>query len=177
MRWGLSACLILPAIVPFQVQAQATPLIKPGDRVRVTGPECHLDRKTGIVTSLTQGFLVVDIDGENWPCPTTALTRLEFSTGERDVLTPTLFGLGLGLLAGIAGASSTSEEPWHEENRGPLVMWGMATGTVGVVIGHVLGRKYGSERWKEVPLPRILPLAFLVGDGRFGIGLSIPFGE
>ena len=177
MRRVVGAFLVLPAIFPLQVQGQAALQIKPGDRVRVTAPECHLDRETGSITALTQESFVADIEGEKVPCPTTALIRLELSAGERDVLTPTLFGLGLGLLVGVAGASSISEEPWHEDNRGTLMLWGMATATVGVVIGHVLGRKYGAERWEEVPLPLTLSSAFQIGKSRFGIGLSIPVRE
>ncbi len=96
MRRTLGAFLILSAILPLPIQAQATPQIQPGYRIRVTASECDLRKTEGTLVSLEKGLFTATVGRSKIECPVEALTRLEVSVGERKPWKATLIGLGIG---------------------------------------------------------------------------------
>lgn len=167
--------LLLSSISPLPAKAQE---VIPGARVRVTASECDLLRKIGTLVSLEKGLFTAKVGRSEIECSVNALTELEVSVGEREPRKATLVGLGIGIVIGAMGAAEImpDEDQGLEAINalGPTIMWVMASISVGVVTGHWIGRKRGTDRWEKVPLPPVLPSPYLTPDGGVGIGVSIP---
>jgi len=175
MRRTLCALLVLLAVIPLPLKAQAKPQVQPGDRVRVTAPRCGLEKTAGRLLSIDGERFSATLGGEDIDCPIQALTRLEVSLGERKPWKPTLVGVAIGVGIGAIGVAAilpSGEETW--DDLGPAAMWAMASITVGAVAGNVIGRKWGTDHWEEVLLPLVQPSVLFLRDGRLGFGFSVP---
>jgi len=174
MRKALGALLLLSSILAPPAQAQDILGISPGDRVRVTAPECDLKNEKGTFISFDADLFSATLDERDIECPVEALTRLEVSVGERKWWKWGLGGFGVGAGAGAATgmvvcAGEDDELCWALS----LVLTGI-TASVGFVSGSVVGLIRGKDKWEEVPLPPVRPYLQGTPDGRFGIGFSIP---
>lgn len=175
MKKALIVFLLLSSISALPAKAQE---VIPGYRIRVTSSQCDLWNTEGTLVSLEKGLFKATVGRSRIECPVDALTVLEVSVGEREPWKATLVGFGIGFLVGVAGVSEIMPDGDNGfdalNGMGPAIMWGMASISVGVVIGHVIGRKRGTDRWERVPLPQVHPSVLLWGDGHLGIGFSIP---
>ncbi len=168
MKRTLGALILLCLMVPIATQAQGTAQIKPGDRVRVTAPECQLQKQKAALVSVENGILTAISGDETFECPVEALTRLDVLVGERG-------GRKLAWIGALVGAvGGAIMSPACEENAGScLLALPVAGGAVGFLVGSAVGLIIGEEIWEEVGLPPIRPSFDVSAHGRFGFGLSI----
>ena len=180
MRCTIGALVVFWLLPIFAIQGQEL-RIKPGDRVRVTAPECELEEAVGTVVSIEKERFTANVEDRDIRCPFHALTQLDVSVGERKWWKPALVGAGLGVGIGTLGAWLIWQEEWSENNWNPpfaqAVMFTLATITIGTVTGSEIGRRPGKDQWEEVRLPMMLSSPLFLGDGRLGIRFEIPIRE
>jgi hypothetical protein len=176
-------CLAM-AVLPLQtsaIKAQEVPLIRPGDRVRVTAPECELEKAEGTLLSIGNDRFSATVGKKDIQCPVQALTQLEVSLGERKWWKATLVGLGIGIGVGAIGVAVIWEDELRKDswtpNYAPAIMWTMGWITVGAVTGSEIGRRRGRDQWKEIPLPVGRFSMLRTPSRQLCIGLSIPVGR
>jgi len=177
MKKALSILLLLSSISAPSAKAQE---VIPGDRIRVTASECDLRKTIGTLISVEEGVFSATVGDSKIECPVGALTRLEVSVGERKPWKATLVGLGIGIVVGTIGVATILPEGegfWESlefsNALGSATLWAMASITVGTVTGNEIGRKRGTDHWKEVHLS-VQPFVFLSTGNGLTIGFSIP---
>ena len=171
-------CLAM-AVSPLQtraIKAQEVPLIRPGDRVRVTAPECQLREQMATLLSLEKDFFSATVGDTDIQCPVEALTQLERSVGERKWWKASLLGLGVGVGVGAIGVLViTSDPPPYDDMYGMVAfIWAIASTTAALLVGTGIGIVRGRDHWKEVPLPLVQPSLFVSRGSRLNLSISIP---
>jgi hypothetical protein len=171
----VTSLLPLPLLVPLvSLSAQAPLPLEPGARVRITAPDCGVEKQATIFEALSGGTLVLGVTD----CPLASVTRLELHAGRRvsaaRALGFPLVGLMVGgVVGGLVGYSTCA--PCDYELEGLAPAFGAALGGgVGLVTGLVVGL-LPLDRWQEVPLEplRVTPIAS--ARGRFGLAASVRF--
>jgi hypothetical protein len=168
------------------------PALEPGARVRVTFPcGAHPLPASGTRSCRSEGRLIA-IQGDTLAFAradsTTRLalvtiSRVEASHGRRSRW---LLGAGLGLLVGAGatyavlysgGSTSMCNASANQDAMSSSECFGLTAlgGVAGAGLGALLGSRFSSERWQDVPLTR-LRLGLGTGpDGRPGIGVALAF--
>lgn len=154
-------------------------MARPGDRVRVTAPECELRKQTGVLRSLENYLFSATLGDKDVQCPFEALTRLEVSVGERKWWKTSVIGLGIGLGVGAVGVIAITSDPKPGTDMYGLAaaLWAVASTSAGLLVGTGIGIIRGRDHWEEVPLPLVLPYFGPSLDGRLNFGFSIPPGR
>ncbi|NNM06556.1 MAG: hypothetical protein HKO65_15795 [Gemmatimonadetes bacterium] len=176
MRY-LPALITLVLVLPSWAEAQGRVQIFPGDRVRVTAPDCQLEKQPATFVSLQGDLLSATIEETEIQCPVEALTRLEVSLGDREWHKASLRGMKYGALLGlvVGGVIVASADL---DNDSPAVDAFLAVAglsATGFLVGTGVGAMREREEWLEAPLPRPRPWALAAGGGRISIGLSVQF--
>lgn len=176
MRYVLWSMMAMATLCPSSAIGQEPPQARPGDRIRVTAPDCGLGRETATLASIEGGVLSATDGGSELCCPLGSVTTLETSTGVRlRGWKPVLIGVGIG--AGIPAAYMVAYFQGGNESDGDSAALGAALLMIGGVgIGLIAGAIVGlthTEGWQEVPVP-VQPFGFMAADGRAGLGLSLP---
>lgn len=170
------------ALVAFLVQtgtlsAQGTVGVKPGDRVRVTAPECQLRKQTATLLSLEKDLFFATVGEKEMECPVEALIQLEVWKGEEHwwkwVFIGTGVGAGVGAAYALAMGSQCDFDLLDTCGVAPT-LFVLAFSTAGFVSGIAVGLTSREKNWKEVPLPPIRPFLFVSGGSRLNLGFSIP---
>lgn len=74
MRGIVTSLLPLPLLVPLaSLSAQAPLSLEPGARVRITAPDCGVEKQTATLEALQGGMLV--LDGAD--CPLASVAKLD----------------------------------------------------------------------------------------------------
>jgi hypothetical protein len=181
-------CCALPTItllalaqtfgISTEALAQDTPPIAEGQRVRVSTESGATHE--GLVTAISAGGL--QLQGEDgslrFSVPIASMTQLEVSRGQRSKA-------GVGFLVGAGGGvlgtlvyCGGENCLFFDEDLTPAMA--LIWGTVGGVVGALVGWTIKADRWEGVPLDRVR-VSFPHGSGRFGLGFSVrssrlPFG-
>jgi hypothetical protein len=173
MQTSKMICCIALAALSFQsaeTKAQETPQVKPGDRVRVTAPECQLKRQKGTLISLDQNLFSATVGNEDIECPVEALTEVQVSVGKRKWWKASLGGMGVGV--GMMFVMGAYSEPGEFGDKNSLIAVSLAP--IGLVTGTVVGLIRGKDSWEEVNLLPIRPSLQVSAHGRLGFGLTVP---
>ncbi len=170
---------VLAATPLSTVNAQDSPQVKPGDRVRVTAPYLGIRKQAGRFETRRGDTLVVAAPDSTMMFPVVFVMRLEVSRGRksavgRGALIGFLVGAGGGAIAGAAALSEGCVDGDGCPALGALV-GGAFFGLVGTGIGAVVGALSKAERWEEVPLDQLRVAFAPQRDGRFGLVLSVGF--
>ncbi len=185
---------ILVAILAFVPLASATAQVRPGARVRVTGPPiCPPTyilcvggpglQSVGTFVAWKFDTLIMESNGNVLALPLDSVTKLEVSWGRK---TNTGMGAGIGFfVGGVVGAvigyasyeecvggwaclGDTGPEPY-------AVAGALVGGFGGLAVGVLIGATSTTDRWRDVPLDRLLVSVGPQRDGRFGFGASVRF--
>lgn len=150
--------------------AQSASQVNPGARVRVEVDSPPPPRTlVGTVSTLTQDTLVLASSGTAAQrIPTSAIGRLEVSTGRGVVASHVILGaLGGALVGGVIGGvtSSCRTDQW-------LCFQGLAIAggvLVGGAAGAITGALIKGEHWKTVPLAKLA----LFPAPHHGVGMAV----
>lgn len=163
----LRTCALLcsGAIAVGRPLAAQTGELRPGDIARVSATAPVLNRFVGRVVLLTDDTLALQPDdsGSRIAIPRAALTSAERRLPNASRATHTLAGAGIGLLGGAVvggalGALFTQPCSGSESPCGPgfgAVLGGVGLGTVGLILGTVIGVALPVERWSPVMSTRL----------------------
>jgi hypothetical protein len=176
MRRTLGACLILLAAVHLPTQAQQTPLIKPGDWVRVTAPRCSLLEEQGEFTGMPEDSLILMIGEDRTTCPVSAVSRMELFQGKRSLWKPSLVGAGVLGLAGAGIMSKTVSCIWEYDektNLCPVIGAGVGIAT-GLILGGAFAFIRGRDVWEDIPISKVRPSLFLTRGNCLHLRFSVP---
>ena len=168
--------LVVVGLIPRGALAQEAPLLKPGDRVRVTSEKCDLHRDVGTVISVSDGILRTSMGGREQGCPFSALQRLELSVRQRMWWESAAKGAGVGAAVGlgIVGAMASDDElPEDKEVFTAFKVAGLSV-AAGAVIGTLVGVLRGKDVWDAIRVREARPFLAARGDGRFLVGFSKP---
>ncbi len=174
------------AFVPLHSATAQAP-IRPGARVRVTGPPIcpptyilcvRGPRLQSVGTFLVwkSDTLVVQSNGDILALPLDSVTTLEVSAGRRS---QTGLGAGIGSLTGVAigvvvGAASCTDEVFVKPTA-CAAAGGVIFGAAGALLGALIGATMKTERWVSVPLDQLRVSFVPQRDGRYGLGASVRF--
>ena len=152
-----SGCSILFVLVcifggaPTEIAAQEPFSFQPGERVRVTAPDCGLRGVGTGFRALRGDTLVLDTT----ECPLASVTRLDVSRGRKS---HARLGAGIGVLAGALvgvvacrGGCVIGDEGDFSDFSVPFAF---AIGLIGGIAGGITGWLIKTERWEEVPIER-----------------------
>ena len=154
---------------PVAASAQVTSVVAPGDRIRVTAPECLWVKQEATFVSFGENRFSAVVDDKDVSCPASALAALEVAQGERRWWKASLAGMGIGGVAvTLVGAGM---EPDYA-SAAPLagVILGMPAG---FLVGTVVGWARGSVDWQNVPLPTAKTHLMVSTNRTLGFGFSI----
>ncbi|MGD2122258.1 MAG: hypothetical protein PVJ76_10965 [Gemmatimonadota bacterium] len=172
----LLALITLILLLPALAAAQGPIQLFPGDRVRLTAPDCQLQKQPAAFVSLENDILTASVGEDQVQCPFEALTRLEISLGDRvwhrDAVRGMKYGALLGLAAGVALLAGA--DPEEETPAGQAFLAVVGLGGTGFLVGAGINALRDSEEWLEAPLPIPGPSVLPSTRGRFQVGLSIP---
>ena len=176
MRY-LMALITLFLALPSLAGAQGPVQIFPGDRIRLTAPDCQLNKQPAAFVSLENNILAATVGEDEIQCPFDALTRLDISLGQRIWHKDAVRWMKYGALAGLAGGvtimAGSDREDHSSATDAMLVV--VAGGAAGFLVGTVINAIRPGEEWLEAPLPSPRPSVFLARQGRLHLGFSIPF--
>ena len=165
--------LLLPAVLAVGLLVPLASLegqLQSGQRVRVTAPDCGLDRQPATFQAFDNDTLVLG----PMKCPLASVTHLDVHRGRKSAA---LLGAGIGFGVGTAlvialqsTPSACSPEPCDAGDWATAIYY---VGGFGAGLGILVGLVFRSDRWEEVSLDRV---SFAPQrDGRFGFGLSLRF--
>ncbi len=169
--------LVVLAVTPFtSVAAQASRLVRPGARVRLSAPDLGITKYNGSLVSVTRDTLTVD----TLAVALASVTRLDVHRGRKS---NTWKGAAYGFVAGaIPGAvlsyagCASDPDPFIEIPPGVCAGLGVVLyGGIGAGIGAIVGALTRTDRWEEVPLDQLRVSFVPQRDGRFALGLSVAF--
>jgi hypothetical protein len=175
MRYPKTAvCLAFIAVsaVLRTSTAQETSLLKPGDRVRVTAPECQVTRQTATIISFEDKVVAAVVGERDVRCPYDAVEEIEISLGRRRWWKCSLIGLGVGVGVGMGSAMIISGSNQGDDMG--LSILAIGSTLAGLLGGTAVGVIRGTEGWKTVPLPPVQPYLVLSPHSGLGFGLSVP---
>jgi len=171
MRRAPFTLLVTAAAVCALAAGQSEAQVRPGARVRVQVDSPPPPRTiVGVVSTLTRDalWLTPPNGGAGQRIPTSAIGRLEVSTGRGVVASHVIMGtLGGALLGGVIGGvtSPCSKDQW-------LCLQGLAIAggmLLGGAAGAVTGVLIKGEHWRTVTLPSV---ALVSAPGR-GVGVAL----
>lgn len=177
MRY-LLALLVSVLLVPTPSMGQEFVQVFVGDRVRITAPECQMEKQTGTLVSFSlEDNLLSATSGEREiQCPVTSLTQFEVSLGEREWWEDSVKGLRYGALAGLAGAVAilAADEPEDAAPTSEAVLALAGASGAGFLIGTLIGAVRDGEDWAEVTsFGSVQPWVAPSGMGSLQVGFSI----
>jgi hypothetical protein len=159
-------------------------VIPPGSRVRIVAPTLFAERLDGTIEALRPDTLLLRFDAEDAATtlvPVASVDRLEVFQGSRAPYGE-VFGMIGGMLAGgllayeVAPSGSSTGD---ELSRSLYVAVGVFLGGgAGYLVGKQIDKAVFGEKWKEVPVSRILwetrlqPQVVLYPGGEFVVALS-----
>ncbi|CAG0927188.1 hypothetical protein PLCT1_00256 [Planctomycetaceae bacterium] len=158
-----------------QRTAPGTVALAPGSRARV--------KAQSMVAPLVANFLeqrgdtLVFIEDDRgrglWTFALSQVERLETTAGEggrnqRYVARGAMFGGAAGLVGGLAFAAAASPSDTTREYSKPMTA--LVGAALGAGVGAIIGSRFKTERWVNVPLPRQFSF---VPNRRGGFTLSI----
>ena len=177
----LLRCFALALTLPLtSIDAQETPAVGTGSRVRVTYDEygLHTRRFVGTLESIDSATIVLRRDnGDSIHVPRLPNTRLELSAGPGScsgdrrsgcVALGFLGGAAAGVLAGLAGGGAGGCSDCGN------VLFFLLTVPAGAVVGTIIGAVVGGEHWEAV-LPPVRVGLQPNGPGRVALGVSVQF--
>jgi hypothetical protein len=180
MRW---AVLTVAALILAPLGAVSSQAVQPrsGDRIRITSAPNTLDNQTARVLRVRNDTLFLQVvPAETLVVALAGVTRLEVSTARRR---HTWQGAAIGALIGftsgaLIGLASGDDPPgvWSYTVEENALMFGVALGIPGLVIGTLVGFNSVSHRWTSVPLGAVNATPGLqVGrsGARLGVALSL----
>jgi len=173
MRKAAGALVLFFLISPTPAQAQNTAGLRPGDRVRVTAPDCAFQKGRAEFRAVVGDSLVLEVDGVELTCPMAAISSFEVHRGRPSWRPPARMGALAGAMGGaVIGLDS-------KECGGALGkacgVFGAGLGAfVGYFSGGVIGSVLGRGRWEDLPLPPVQSSLFISNGNRLHLGLSIP---
>jgi len=170
----LTPLIVALAAVPL-VMGPSAAQVMPGSRVRVEIDSPPPARTiVGTVAAFTRDTLSLSpaSGAAERRIPTSAIGRLEVSTGRGVVASHVIIGTLGGALAGglIAGAASSCSEGQWVCFQGLAMAGGVL---LGGVAGGVTGLLIKGEHWRTVPLPNVA--IFPASDHGVGIAMHIEF--
>jgi hypothetical protein len=151
---------------------QAFP-IPHGERIRVTAPQCGVQRLVTTFEAYGSGALMLP----SRSCPLEAVTRLEVrSRQQRQTLSGLrnglLGGIGIGIVGGLVYC--TVEQCGEYAGCFATVTTVFGAGA-GLVVGGIVGSLIKTDRWEDVPLDWV-QVSFGPQDNRgVGFGLTVFF--
>lgn len=159
--------LFLLLSIPLVAKAQV-PQVKPGDRIRVTAPECELLRAKGTFIAFDADQFSATMGDGDVHCPVDALTRMEVSMGKRSILLSAFVGAAIPVLAGFLFESSNDCE-------GICFLVSVIYGApAGFLVGGLSSVIRGRDKWRGARLPYVQPSLSLSTGNRLHLGFSIP---
>jgi len=161
-KFVLAALTMAPS-VPALADGQSLPLTA-GARVRVTAASADLDKQVATIAEVRGDSIVLDVDGLAHPVAISDLQRLEVSIGKRTRVTRDAgIGAAIGFAAGALIGAASYEECVPQSfldcfmvpgSRGDAaLLGGAAGGTVGLVLGALVGMGDRTDRWQALTLP------------------------
>ncbi len=177
MRSGFE--LLLPAVLAVGLLVPLASLegqLQSGQRVRVTAPDCGLDRQPATFQAFDADTLVLG----PMKCPLVSETHLDVYQGRRaNAGKGALIGLAIGGGGGaVAGAIALSGSCLDSADGCPLAgaaIFALFFGPPSILTGAVIGALIKTDRWEEVPLDRVRVSFAPQRDARFGLEVSVPF--
>jgi hypothetical protein len=200
-RTALATTLLLATLAPL-LQAQNTPSVQWGDRVRVrvacnttaSGRPCRIAYTEGLMLSLTGDTLVLQDGGQDQAFRLQDLERLERWVAAdykpNRIGRGMLLGLGLGLFSGmiVGGAvnppkcldGARSGFFCGEDMRGLDALAGAVVGGggglfIGGIVGGILSAGGGGSHWQRVPLSDSRQSSAVEPAHPFHVGISVAF--
>jgi hypothetical protein len=175
MRYFL-ALIALSLMFPSRAAAQGPVQIFPGDRVRLTAPDCQLEKQPATFVAFEDNLISATAGERTIQCPLGALTKLEVSLGDRIWQRDAVRGMKYGALFGLAGGVAVMASAGREEDSAVVdaMLVTAGAGALGFLIGAGISAMREGEEWLEAPLPSPRPSFALEGRGRVHIGFSIP---
>ncbi len=168
--------LLLPAVLAVGLLVPLASLegqLQSGQRVRVTAPDCGLDRQPATFQAFDNDTLVLG----PMKCPLVSVTHLDVHRGRKSAAG---LGAGIGFGVGTAWAIALLSTPsiCNPETRCGAGDWAKLIslfGGIGAGLGGLVGLVFRSDRWEEVSLDRLRVSLSPQRDGRFALGLSVRF--
>ncbi len=168
-------CFALALGLPLgAINAQETPTLAPGARVRVTNEEhLHVVRVVGTLESIDSSTIIVRRDdGDTMNVPRQPGTQLEVSGGpgscspdrSRCVILGLMGGVAVGVLAGLPVANGRGC------NDEPCGLIYLLTVPAGALVGTIVGAVVGGDHWEGADLPAHLSVG---PDGSRGLRLGL----
>jgi hypothetical protein len=157
-------------------------VVVPGSRVRIDAPTLFAERLDGTVEALRPDTLLLRLDPKNAETtliPVASVERLQVFQGNQAAYGE-IFGTIAGMLAGGLLAHELVPSDRYtgvarSVSAGAGVLLG---GLAGYLIGKQVDKAVFGERWKEVPISRVLwetrlqPRVAAYPDGKFVFALS-----
>ncbi len=173
MRSIVAIIVSVPLLTPVaSLSAQASLPVQPGTRVRITAPDCGLEKRAATFEALRNGRLALGATD----CPLTSVTRLELHTG-RSVRATRALGfpvVGLlvgGVAGGLVGYSTCAPCDYELEGLAPAV-GAVLGGGVGFLAGLVVGL-LPRDRWQTVPLEPLPVIPIVTNRGQLALTVSL----
>jgi hypothetical protein len=154
--------LLLVVLFQSEVMAQISSLYR-GDKVRISAPNIYPETVRGTIYGINTTQITLNIEGDYYIFPLNSIERLDVSLGKkRHTGDGALIGLtGGALLGGLIG--STTYEPCNEDEerygcsfhfseKTSVQLGALAFGTIGLVVGTVIGAVIKTDVWKRYPL-------------------------
>jgi len=186
---SIAVLLALAAAVPMLAQEGRTPMLQPGQRVRVTIPSAGMDRYYATLEATSADTLVLSYPGPQGDTirsrvPLESVRSVEVYLGRRSYLGPgtvpalVFVGAAVGALIGSrSGGTNVGIQPGLGEVGGAI---GLLEGALygagcGLLTGLIARTVLSSEHWINVPLDRVRPTLRPLPSGRLGLGASLAF--
>lgn len=173
----LPAILLVAPICAATAQ-ERTPLLEPGQRVRVTAVDSGVRNRVGTLRVLKPDSIVLE---DGLMLPVASVTKLEVSRGQQShAVQGAVIAGGIGVIIGsLGGAKNCAESSgWTDDPVGDCltvsILAATALGGGGAVIGAVVGSLIKTDRWEEVPLGQ-LRVSVVPQRRGFGIGARVTF--
>ena len=172
MRAVTSLVAVLLPVAVSGLQSQQAMPIQSGQRVRITAPECGIQRWVTAFEEFDSGTLVMPTGS----CPLDSVTRFEVSRGQKrrtlsGLRNGFLSGMGIGIVTGSVLCAAEGCGEW----AGCVVTMTSAIGAgAGLIIGGVAGSLIKTDRWEAVPLDRFR-VSFAPQRDGLALGVRVAF--
>ena len=182
-RSMLVLCLLtLITVSSAQAQGISTDLV-PGRRIRVQQHQGTMVQ--GALVSVSDTALTLRTsETDTVVVARAAIAKVEVYEGTKSkagkgAVTGLLIGGGIGVVLGVATASSTEGTLLESSPGSYAVGSGLLFGALGAGVGALIGSGSHTEKWQSVVLPAVLPTVTILPDEskgrRVALGLRISF--